>query len=91
MYCRFSKNYKKYTAFEERNTIAYCIETDLRKYSHAEETEEYLTTQSLIECKHLFRGWMMKNLLNVQEFQVNRIKKVNKIIIKKSVEFHLRA
>ena len=49
---------------------------------------EWLTAESLIGLKYLFRGWVMKNLLNIQEFQMIGMRKANKIIAKKSVEFH---
>ena len=73
---------------EEQNTMIQYVETNLRKFLHDDSDRKWLTAQSLIGLKQLFRGWVMKNLLNIQEFQTIRIRKVNKIITKKSVEFY---
>ena len=64
---------------------------DLRRYLNKEPTKELLTTQGLVGYKYMFHGWVMKNLLNVQEHQTNVMKKINKIIIKKSMNFYSSA
>ena len=79
---------KKLPMFEGRNMIIQCVENNLRKFLCDDSDGEWLTTQSLIRLNHLFRGWIMINLLDIQEFQTIGMRKVNKIIIKKSVEFY---
>ena len=78
----------QHTVFEERNMLVQCFESHLRKYLYDDNESNQLTAQCLIGYKQLFRGWVMKNLLNVQEFQTIGMGKVNKIIIMKSVEFY---
>ena len=46
------------------------------------------TTQSIVGIEYLFRGWIVKNWNNVQEFQPRKVGIINKIIIKKSVLFY---
>ena len=51
----------------------------------------YSTTQQVVGMELIFKGWVMKNWLNVQQEQEHVTKKLNRIIVKCSVIFYSRA
>ena len=61
---------------------------DIKNYLNGNENVEGNTTQSIIGIGQIFRGWIVQNWVNVQEYQLKRISIINKIIVKQSVLFY---
>ena len=61
---------------------------NLTVFSVHEEETDFATTQHLIGMDLLFRGWVVKNWVNVNHEQSYLMKKLNKIIVKHSVIFY---
>ena len=53
-----------------------------------QEGEEHMTTQHLVGMDLVFKGWVVKNWLSVQQRQSCTMKKFNKVIVKCSVMFY---
>ena len=66
------------------------IMKDIKKYLYQED-EEYMTTQQVIGMKMLFKGWSVKNWVNVNVEPSLKMKKINKILVKCSVTFYSKA
>ena len=49
------------------------------------------TTQSIVGIKHLYRGWITKNWININEPPPMKMHTINKVIIKQSVIFYAKA
>jgi hypothetical protein len=66
------------------------IVDDIRNYVMKEQNE-YATTQHVIGMDLLFKGWVVKNWLNVHNKQRHVMKRINKIIVKQSVIYYSKA
>ena len=75
---------------EHEKELVELIITDISAYVHEEETD-FETTQHLIGMDLLFRGWVIKNQVNVNHEQSYLMKKLNKIIVKHSIIFYSKA
>ena len=64
---------------------------DIKNYLNGNENVEGKITQSIIRIGQIFRGWIVQNQVNVQEYQPKRISIINKIIVKQSVLFYTKA
>ena len=65
--------------------------SDIKKYLMEGVDAEGNTIQSVIGISLIFRGWIVKNWINVLDNQPRRIHLLNKIIIKQSVLFYAEA
>ena len=65
--------------------------SDIRQYLMEGVDVEGHTIQSVIGISLIFRGWIVKNWINVLDNQPRRIHLLNKIIIKQSVLFYAEA
>ena len=74
---------------EEKHAVQLII-NDLVQYVR-NGSQEYATTQHLVGMSVVFKGWVVKNWLNIQEPQRYWMHVVNKIIVKQSVMFYSRA
>ena len=63
---------------------------DISWYAKDEE-HKYVTIQHAIGMELIFKGWVVKNWMDVQQVQSHRMKKINKIIVKNSITFYLKA
>ena len=70
-----------------RNTHEWFLE-DAKAHLSRQDDHEWKTTQCFIGHDKLFRGWIMKNLENVNIESLDVMGKCNKIIVKKSVTFY---
>jgi len=77
------------TTTEEKQSIEMII-NDIKRYILA-ETNEFDTTQHLIGMHMLFRGWVVKNWMDVTKETSIAMKKVNKILVKNSVNFYAKS
>ena len=64
---------------------------DIDEYLKGGDSYDRVTTQSLIRIHLIFRGWIMKNWLNVNEYQPRKMHTLNKIIVNHSVKFYSKA
>ena len=78
------------TKKEYEKEVVELIITDISAYLNEEETD-FKTTQHLIGMDLLFKGWVVKNWINVNHEQSYVMKKLNKIIVKHSVIFYSKA
>jgi len=74
---------------QERETVNHIL-SDINTYIK-NNNEELVTTQQLIGMDLIFKGWVMKNWLNVNQCQSVVMKNVNRIIVRKSVQFYSKA
>ena len=74
---------------KERNTVD-MIMNDIKRYLFS-ENNEYNTTQHLIGIKMLFRGWVVKNWLHINQHTSISMKKINKIIAKISMLYYSKS
>ena len=70
--------------------IAEMIVSDIKRYIN-EEDQHYVMTQHVIGMELLFKGWVVRNWLNVQDDQQMEMKQMNKIIVKISMMFYSKA
>ena len=63
---------------------------DIKTYVMGAQNE-YATTQHAIGMELIFKGWVVKNWFDVQQKQRFTTGKVNKIIVKQSMVFYLKA
>jgi len=81
---------EKETANENDKVEIGMIVDDIRNYVMKEQNE-YTTTQHVIGMDLLFKGWVVKNWLNVNNKQRHVMKRINKIIVKQSVIYYSKA
>jgi len=72
---------------DEERLMVNLIINDIESYL-LDDGNEYNTTQHLIGMKMIFRGWVVKNWSNVNQQTSFNMKKINKIIVKISVQFY---
>lgn len=75
---------------ERERQLVELIVKDIETYVN-QESNEYTTTQHVVGMDLMFKGWVIKNWLNVQQKQEYIMKKINKIIVKCSVMFYSKA
>ena len=75
---------------EEEEDMINMILEDIKKCV-CQESEEYATTQHLVGMDLAFKGWVVKNWLDVQQRQSLTMKKLNKVIVKCSVVCYSKA
>ena len=63
------------------------IINDITKYLH-EGNNECNTTQHLIRMKMIFQGWVAKNWMNISDYTSQKMKKINKIIVRSCVKYY---
>ena len=63
---------------------------DIKKYLFQEDGV-FMTNQHLIGMKMLFRGWSIKNWMDVNVTPSLRMKNINKILVKYSLTFYSKA
>ena len=80
----------KLAKHEQDKVVIDLIITDIEVYVKG-ENDELETTQQLIGMDMLFRGWVVKNWINVNEKQSHLMAKLNKIIVKQSVLCYSKA
>lgn len=80
----------KIAIHENERELVELIMKDIKAYVHNEDAE-FTTTQQLIGMDLLFKGWVVKNWLNVNQEQSYLMKKLNKILVKHSVMFYSKA
>ena len=69
------------------NQIAWMLGDKKQHLNRSEETEGN-TTQSTVGISNLFRVWIVKNWINVQDHQLKKTSVSNKIILRQSVLFY---
>lgn len=77
----------KIATHENERELVELIMKDIKAYVHNKDAE-FTTTQQLIGMDLLFKGWVVKNWLNVNQEQSYLMKKLNKILVKHSVMFY---
>ena len=81
---------KKIASNEQKEDIISMVVVDITNYVNQEE-KEYVTTQHLVGMELIFKEWVVKNWLNIQQSQSYTMKKLNKIIVKCSMIFYSKA
>ena len=81
---------RKVARNDEEQDIVTIIIGDILQYMKDEE-HEYITTQHVIGMELIFKEWVVKNWMDMQQVQSHRMKKINKIIVKNSIIFYLKA
>ena len=82
---------KKEAKTDEEKDIVEMVVMDIKRHIGLELSGEYFTTQHIIGMKCIFRGWVVKNWRDVRDEQTQVMKQMNKIIVKKSVNFYSEA
>ena len=85
------KEILKIDSNNQENNVASLIVNDFNKYLKLEDVPEYVTTQSIVGMKYVFRGWAVKNWRNVNEMQNKTMKRLNKMLVKECVKFYSKA
>ena len=67
--------------------IATCFLINAKECLNDNKEHEQFTTQEQTECNKVFKGYIIKNLLNANDEKSIILKKKNTIISKKSVVF----
>ena len=75
---------------EQDKEMIELIIKDLNTYIYQKE-DDFKTTQHLVGMDLIFKGWVMKNWVNVNETQSYVMKKLNKAIVKRSMLFYSEA
>ena len=84
-------NIEKLNLNDEEKQNAEMIIDDIENYILV-ENKEFITTQHLIGMKMLYRGWVVKNWMNIEERNTTtKMKKMNKVLVKQSVIFYSKA
>ena len=63
------------------------IVDDIKRYVYNKD-QNYITTQHVIDIELLFKGWVVKNWLNMQDEQWLETKQMNKVVVKISMMFY---
>ena len=71
------------------NTIMAFGEDILRYLEYKDNNEEYETSQNLIGMKELFRGYVVRVWIGA-DMSSDKYRKLNKIIVRKCVEFYVK-
>jgi len=74
---------------EERQSVEMIL-NDIKQYIFSED-DEFITAQHIIGMKMLFRGWVVKNWMNIDQQTSITMKKINKILVKCSVNFYSKS
>ena len=75
---------------DDEKIIVDMILDDINTYLFSKDNE-YNTTQHIIGMKMIFRGWVVKNWININQQTSISMKRINKIIVKRSVLYYSKS